>query len=175
MLDSRARRIWQRRHPPRGRMGPGGLPGLQNRVGVGDPGAGGFDSHAPSPPLVSPRCFPKRAVPARRSVLREGSPYADRACSQPGGDDPAADGSRRVRGCDQVIAEALRLMEEREQRRVALDAALAIGDEQIVRGEVVDWTPSLLPEIMRKAKMAAKVGQQPKPDVCPKGSGHPDR
>lgn len=33
----------------RGRKGPGGLPGLQNRVGVGDPGAGGFDSHAPSP------------------------------------------------------------------------------------------------------------------------------
>jgi hypothetical protein len=32
-----------------GRKGPGGLPGLQNRAGVGDPGAGGFDSHAPSP------------------------------------------------------------------------------------------------------------------------------
>ena len=39
-------------------MGPGGLPGLQNRVGVGDPGAGGFDSHAPSLPdfrMAEPR------------------------------------------------------------------------------------------------------------------------
>jgi hypothetical protein len=30
-------------------MGPGGLPSLQNCVRVGDPGPGGFDSHAPSP------------------------------------------------------------------------------------------------------------------------------
>ena len=30
-------------------MGPGGLPGLQNRVSGGIPLTGGFDSHAPSP------------------------------------------------------------------------------------------------------------------------------
>jgi hypothetical protein len=30
-------------------MGPGGLPGLQNRVSGGAPLTGGFDSHAPSP------------------------------------------------------------------------------------------------------------------------------
>ncbi|CAA9575894.1 MAG: hypothetical protein AVDCRST_MAG19-3349 [uncultured Thermomicrobiales bacterium] len=29
-----------------------GRPELQNRAGVGDPGAGGFDSHAPSPPAL---------------------------------------------------------------------------------------------------------------------------
>lgn len=33
-----------------GRMEPGGSPSLQNCAGGGDPGAGGFDSHAPSPP-----------------------------------------------------------------------------------------------------------------------------
>jgi hypothetical protein len=49
MLNSYAR---EKRAFPWGRKGPGGLPGLQNRAGVGDPGAGGFDSHAPSPPSI---------------------------------------------------------------------------------------------------------------------------
>src|SRR5215218_4728091 len=33
----------------RGRMGPGGLPSLQNCVSGGAPLTGGFDTHAPSP------------------------------------------------------------------------------------------------------------------------------
>src|SRR4051812_8301016 len=37
------------RHSSRGRMGPGGLPSLQNCVSGGAPLTGGFDSHAPSP------------------------------------------------------------------------------------------------------------------------------
>src|SRR5215213_5822943 len=37
------------RRASRGRMGPGGLPSLQNCVSGGAPLTGGFDSHAPSP------------------------------------------------------------------------------------------------------------------------------
>jgi hypothetical protein len=37
------------RDASRGRMGPGGLPSLQNCVSGGAPLTGGFDSHAPSP------------------------------------------------------------------------------------------------------------------------------
>ena len=68
---------------------------------------------------------------------------------------------------DQVIGEALRQMEDREHRLAQLRAALAIGEEQIGRGEVVEWTPALHAEIMNEARAAAEAGAKPKPDVCP--------
>lgn len=68
---------------------------------------------------------------------------------------------------EQVIGEALRQLEEREQRLIQLRAAIAIGDEAIARGDVVDWTPELHAEIFGAAKEAAKAGKKPKQDVCP--------
>lgn len=68
---------------------------------------------------------------------------------------------------DQVIGEALRHLEEREQRLTRLRAAIAVGDAAIARGDVVDWTPTLHAEILREAKVAAKAEKKPKADVCP--------
>lgn len=73
----------------------------------------------------------------------------------------------RYRNADAVVREALRQLEEREQRLDELRTALAIGEEQVTRGEVVEWTPELAAEIWREAKEAAKAGQTPKADVLP--------
>jgi len=75
--------------------------------------------------------------------------------------------SGRYVDADEVIGEALRQLEERAERLAQLQAALAIGEEQIAAGRVVEWTPALHAAIMDEARTAARVGEQPKPDVCP--------
>ena len=75
--------------------------------------------------------------------------------------------SGRYHDASEVVREALRQLEERERRLDELRAALAIGETQIARGEVVEWTPELAAEIWREAEEAAKSGKQPKADVVP--------
>ncbi len=65
-----------------------------------------------------------------------------------------------------VVAEALRLLEERDRLR-RLRAALAVGLEQIERGEVVPNTPELHAEVLRTARRMAQEGVTPDPDVVP--------
>ncbi len=67
----------------------------------------------------------------------------------------------------EVVEDALRQMEAREQRLKTLRAAIAAAQEQVARGDVREWTPSSREEIKRRAREAAKAGKQPKPDVCP--------
>ncbi len=73
----------------------------------------------------------------------------------------------RYRSPDEVVREAIRQLDERDRRLEDLRAALAIGEAQIARGEVVEWTPQLAAVILEEAKQAAKAGKQPKPDVVP--------
>ena len=75
-------------------------------------------------------------------------------------------GSGRYHDAEQVIAEALLILEEHEQL-VSLRAAVAIGDAQIERGEVTPLTPELFEEIKRNATRMAQEGHTPDPDVCP--------
>ena len=75
--------------------------------------------------------------------------------------------SGRYPNVGQVVRAALRHMEERERHMDGLRAAIAVADEQVARGEVVEWTPELHAEIMREAKEAAKAGKKPKADVLP--------
>ena len=75
--------------------------------------------------------------------------------------------SGRYHDASEVVHEALRQLEERERRLDELRAALAIGEEQIARGELVEWTPELAAEIWVEAKEAAKAGKQPKADPLP--------
>jgi antitoxin ParD1/3/4 len=65
-----------------------------------------------------------------------------------------------------VIREALELLEERDQRERLL-AALAIGQQQLDRGDVVEYTPGLLEQIRQEAKESARNGQPMDPDVLP--------
>lgn len=66
----------------------------------------------------------------------------------------------------EVVREALRLLEERD-RRERLRAAVAIGDEQLARGEVVDWTPDFLERLKREAAEEDRRGLPISDDVIP--------
>jgi putative addiction module CopG family antidote len=74
--------------------------------------------------------------------------------------------SGRYHDADEVIAEALLVLEEQE-RLAAFRAAVALGDEQIERGEVDLYTPELREKLMREAQQMAREGRKPHPDVCP--------
>ena len=52
--------------------------------------------------------------------------------------------SGRNRDAKDVVREALQLLSERERDLAELQAALALGLEQIERGETVPWTPDFL-------------------------------
>lgn len=56
---------------------------------------------------------------------------------------------------------------EEQERIEALRAAVAIGDEQIERGEVEHYTPELRERIMREAEQMVREGRKPSPDVLP--------
>ena len=66
----------------------------------------------------------------------------------------------------EVIEVAVLRLEE-EQRHAALRAAIAIGDEELARGEVVPYTPALVAEMDRNARRMVREGRTPDPDVCP--------
>jgi putative addiction module CopG family antidote len=66
----------------------------------------------------------------------------------------------------EVILEALQLLDERDRKR-RLNAALAVGDEEYRRGEVIELTPAVWAELEREADEADRLGLPIDPDVCP--------
>jgi antitoxin ParD1/3/4 len=74
--------------------------------------------------------------------------------------------SGRYSDASDVVEEALRLLEEREQLE-HLRSLLAVGLEQSRRGEVIEFTPERAEEIHRRAHERFLRGETPKPDVCP--------
>lgn len=67
---------------------------------------------------------------------------------------------------DQVIGEALRLLEE-QVRLQQLRAKLQIGLDQLDRGEFIPWTLELTADRLRVARERVAAGEKPHPDVCP--------
>ena len=67
----------------------------------------------------------------------------------------------------EVVREALRLMQQRDEKEERLRAALAIGIKDFKRGNVVEWTPKLMDEIWREGKAAFEAGEPFDPDVWP--------
>jgi antitoxin ParD1/3/4 len=65
-----------------------------------------------------------------------------------------------------VVREALRLLEEHDQRRT-LGAELQVGFEQIEQGELVDFTPELLDRLARESEENARNGKPVKDAVRP--------
>ena len=63
---------------------------------------------------------------------------------------------------DEVIHEALRLLDERDAL-ARLRAAIAVGDEDMERGNVVDWTSDFLEQLNEEDR----VGTAVKADVRP--------
>jgi putative addiction module CopG family antidote len=66
----------------------------------------------------------------------------------------------------EVVLEALRVFDEQE-RLQRLGEALAIGLEQIERGEEAEYTLELLEQIDQAASRQFKAGKVPKSDVVP--------
>jgi antitoxin ParD1/3/4 len=74
--------------------------------------------------------------------------------------------SGRYTDASEVVAEAMRLLEERE-RLDHLRSLLAVGMEKAKRGELVELTPELMAEIAQRARERVWRGEAPDPDVCP--------
>jgi antitoxin ParD1/3/4 len=65
-----------------------------------------------------------------------------------------------------VVEEALRVLAEQIQYD-RLKAAIAVGMEQIERGEVVPWTPDFLDRLKRKSEEHVRLGKPFKDEVIP--------
>lgn len=74
--------------------------------------------------------------------------------------------SGRYNNASEVVREALRLLEEREQLD-HLRSLLAVGLEQAKRGEVIEFTPEYLEDLDRRVEERFLRGDVPNPDVCP--------
>jgi antitoxin ParD1/3/4 len=74
--------------------------------------------------------------------------------------------SGRYDNANDVVREALRLLEEREKLD-HLRSLLAVGLEQLRRGEFVEFTPDYMKDVHQRAQEALRRGDKPKPDVCP--------
>jgi antitoxin ParD1/3/4 len=66
-----------------------------------------------------------------------------------------------------VIRAAMRLLEKRDQRLQELRTSIEEGIAAIERGEGIELTAEVWEEIEREAHERARLGHQPKPDVCP--------
>jgi antitoxin ParD1/3/4 len=67
----------------------------------------------------------------------------------------------------EVVRDAIRRMREEDEKLAALRAAVAVGDEQLERGEGAAYTPELVAKISEKAMANARKGKQVSPDVTP--------
>src|SRR5262245_12702536 len=67
----------------------------------------------------------------------------------------------------EVIRDAIRRMQVEESRVAAWQAAIKYGDEQIDRGETVDYTPATLDEITESALRTMHSEKPMDPDVLP--------
>jgi antitoxin ParD1/3/4 len=74
--------------------------------------------------------------------------------------------SGRYNNASEVVREAFRLLDE-HQRRQHLRSLLAVGLEQAQRGELVEFTPELVEDIVRRAKERFLRGEEPDRVVCP--------
>ena len=68
---------------------------------------------------------------------------------------------------NEVVREAMRLLDEREHQLDALRAKLQVGLDELDRGEGDEWTPELMERLSREADEMYRRGEQPDPDVCP--------
>jgi antitoxin ParD1/3/4 len=67
----------------------------------------------------------------------------------------------------EVVENALREMNERDERLELLRAAIAVGEADIAAGRVYDWTENSMDELMREAREASRAGTPIDPDVLP--------
>ncbi|MBA3414827.1 MAG: type II toxin-antitoxin system ParD family antitoxin, partial [Chloroflexia bacterium] len=64
---------------------------------------------------------------------------------------------------DEVIEEAMRLLEQRDQLE-RLRASLDEADAELDRGEGIEWTPALMEQLAREGDALLLQGVTPDPD-----------
>jgi antitoxin ParD1/3/4 len=69
-------------------------------------------------------------------------------------------------GPEAVVDEALRVLEERD-KYARLKAAIAVGLEQIERGQVIPWTPDFMDRLKREAEEHVRLGKPFADEVIP--------
>jgi antitoxin ParD1/3/4 len=74
--------------------------------------------------------------------------------------------SGRYDDANEVVLEALRLLEERD-RLEHLRSLIAVGLEQAQRGELVEYTPEWVADLDRRVAERFLRDEEPNPDVCP--------
>jgi antitoxin ParD1/3/4 len=79
---------------------------------------------------------------------------------------PRACGARRHDNPTAVVDEAIRVLVERDQY-ARLKAAIAVGMEQVARGETIPWTPDYFDRLKRESEALARSGKPIKDEVKP--------
>ena len=72
----------------------------------------------------------------------------------------------RYDGPEAVVDEALTVLEERD-RYEQLKAAIAVGMDQLERGETVPWTPDYFDRLKQRSEEHVRLGKPFKPVVIP--------
>lgn len=67
----------------------------------------------------------------------------------------------------EVIRDAIRRMQADESRAAAWHAAIKVGNDQLDRGEGVEYSPAALTDITQSAIAAMHSGKPMDPDVLP--------
>jgi antitoxin ParD1/3/4 len=75
--------------------------------------------------------------------------------------------SGRYESADQVLDEALHLLQEREERRQWLRQELQKGFDQAERGELIEFTAEYREEILRRAIQSARLNKPVRDAVKP--------
>lgn len=73
--------------------------------------------------------------------------------------------SGRFLSADEVVREAMRLLDEQDRRLAPLRAKLQVGIDELERGEGVEWTPALRDQLRKEADEMYRRGEQSDPDV----------
>ena len=65
----------------------------------------------------------------------------------------------------EVIRDAVRRMQAEEARVAAWQAAIKVGEDQLIAGQGTTYSPELLDKIGERAKKAIGIGKAMNPDV----------
>jgi antitoxin ParD1/3/4 len=66
--------------------------------------------------------------------------------------------SGRFASAAEVVEEALREMNERDEHLEYLKVAVAAAEESVAAGQIIDWTPDLMDQIQADADEADRLG-----------------
>jgi antitoxin ParD1/3/4 len=67
----------------------------------------------------------------------------------------------------EVIRDAVRRMQAEEARVAAWQAAIKVGEDQLVAGQGVPYTPDTMKRLQKRAAAAVGSGKKLNPDVLP--------